>query len=269
MNKFNVITGVPRSGSTLLCNILNQNPEFYAGSTSPLPEILGVLVNKFSTNPEIQSSLIHDSEKTTDRLNKMLLSVIHSWYGEDERIIFDKSRGWTFNALLIDTLFEDVKIIATVRDLRSVFGSVEKQHRKTPMFDMATNGLEKTILSRADMMLAPEGIIGQSAIGMEDAMARLRKRVFIVQYESFTLDPRGKMMELYRFLGQPYYEHDFENIKNTAEDIDGLHLNKFPHQGQGSVEPTSRDEWQEYLSPDLGNLIYQRYPKYNELFGYQ
>lgn len=269
MKSFNVVTGVPRSGSTLLCNILNQNPEFYAGDTSPLPEIVSTLVNKFSTNGEIQSALIKDSEGTMLKLNTMIQSVIEAWYEGEDRVIFDKSRGWTFNAVLLGELFSTAKIIATVRDLRNVFGSVEKQHRKTPVFDLASNPNEKTIMDRADKMMSPEGMIGQCVVGMEDAMARVQDRVFVVQYESFTLDPRSKMVELYDFLGQPYFEHDFEGVENVAEEVDGLYLNKFPHQGGGKVEKTDRNEWKEYITPELGGMIYQRYPQYNSLFGYQ
>jgi len=33
---FHFISGLPRSGSTLLSAILRQNPRFYAGMTSPV-----------------------------------------------------------------------------------------------------------------------------------------------------------------------------------------------------------------------------------------
>ena len=37
MNKtFYFISGLPRSGSTLLSSILNQNPRFYSGPSSPV-----------------------------------------------------------------------------------------------------------------------------------------------------------------------------------------------------------------------------------------
>ncbi len=269
MKSFHVITGTPRSGSTLLCNILNQNPEFHAGITSPLPEILGVMVNKFSTSTEIQAALIKDQPGTEKALNDMLLSVIECWHQDTDKVVFDKSRGWTFNALLLDSLFDNVKIIATVRDLRSVFGSIEKQHRKTPMFDQASSANEKTVFNRADVMMAPEGLVGQCVIGLEDVMARAPDKVFTVNYEALSIDPRTKMMELYNFLGIPYFDHDFDNVVNVADEVDGLHFNKFPHEGSGKVTPTDRNEWTKFLTPELGGMIQQRYPSYNSLFGYQ
>jgi len=269
MKNFHCIAGTPRSGSTLLCNILNQNPDFYAGNTSPLPEIINTLVNKFSTNTEIQAALIDDSKGTTRKLNKMILGVIESWYENQKGTVFDKSRGWSFNALLLAELVTNAKIIVTVRDLRNVFGSIEKQHRKTPVFDLATTANEKTIFDRADKMVAPDGLIGQCVVGLEDLMARMPNRVFVLQYESFSMDPKTKLMELYDFIGQPYFAHNLKNIENVSKESDSLYLNKFPHQGKGDIKKTNRSEWKEYLTPELGSMIFQRYPTYNSLFGYQ
>jgi len=271
MNNIHFITGIPRSGSTLLCNILNQNPAFYASSTSPLPAIVQSMVSIFSTSQEIQAAMIRDEKGTEVVLNAMVKNVIHTWYWSKskENIIFDKSRGWSFNSLLIAKIFPDAKIIACVRDLRGVFGSVEKQHAKNPVIDRAENPNGKTVLNRAEQMLSPDGFIGQCVIGTNDVVARMPKRVFTVNYESFTRTPESTMRELYEFLELDYYAHDFENVENVAEDIDGLYHNKFPHVGSGKVTPCNRNEWQEFLPDDLGKAIFQRYPDYNKNFGYQ
>src|ERR1700730_13697403 len=47
--KFHFISGLPRSGSTLLAAILNQNPRFRAGMTSPLADIMGVVMAEASS----------------------------------------------------------------------------------------------------------------------------------------------------------------------------------------------------------------------------
>lgn len=270
MKAFNVITGLPRSGSTLLCNVLNQNPDFYASSTSPLPEMLSLMVNRFSNSPEIQAGLIKDSDEMTARCNAVLTAIIESWYADqDDKIVFDKSRGWTFNALLLEQLCAGAKIIVTVRDLRGVFSSVEKQHRKNPVFDASPGPVDKTIFARADAMFSPTGIIGQCAVGVEDVVRRFGDQVYLLHFESLTADPEGKLKEIYNFLEIPYFAHDFDNIENTAEDVDALYLNKFPHEGSGKVKPADVHEWQEYVTPDLASLIQGRYPAYNQFCGYQ
>lgn len=269
MKQIHFITGVPRSGSTLLCNVLNQNPEFYAGSTSPLPALVNTLVNCLSNSHEVQAALINDEENTNIKLDLMVSQVIENWYYDRSGIIFDKSRGWSFNGLLIAKLFPDAKIITCVRDLRGVFGSVEKQHAKNPTIDLAATPNDKTIIARADKMLAPDGLIGQCVMGTNDLIARMPKRTFIFHYESFTRDPINKMHEFYEFMEMEHYTHDFENIENVSEDVDALYHNKFPHVGAGKIKPTDLKEWQEYLPSELSNRIFNAYPDYNKNCGYQ
>jgi len=268
VKSFNVITGVPRSGSTLLCNILNQNPEFYASSTSPITELLSTFVHQCSNTPEIQAWLADDSVGVTERLTNMTRKMLEEWYSHKSGVVFDKSRGWTFHALLLHQIFPEAKIIVCVRELRNVFASVEKHHRANPIFDSASSPLEKTVLDRADKMMSPEGRIGQSVVGLQDLMSRGSDRVYILQHEAFTIDPVTKMRELYDFIKEPYFEHDLTSIDNVSTDLDALYLNKFPHEGSGSVRKTDRNEWKNYLTPELGDLIYRRYPQYNTAFGY-
>jgi sulfotransferase len=269
MKAIHCIAGVPRSGSTLFCNILNQNPAFHATDTSPIPEILGTLTQRVSGSPEIQGLLNLDTEGAQERVRSMFRSMVKAWYSDTDKIVFDKSRGWSFFALLMADLFPEARFIVTVRDLRDVFASIEKQHRKNPFFDQAGDVTQKTILNRADMMLAPDGMIGGSATGLVDLMARLPDRVFPVSYEALTRDPGTKMSELYDFLELPAFEHQFEDVKNVSHEPDHIHMNKFPHVGAGKVKPATRGAWKDYLDPELGGLIFGRYPQYNQAFGYQ
>ena len=48
MKNYYFISGLPRSGSTLLSTILSQNPDFYADISSPLSMITENTVRVFS-----------------------------------------------------------------------------------------------------------------------------------------------------------------------------------------------------------------------------
>ena len=269
MEKMNVITGVPRSGSTLVCNVLNQNPEFYASSTSPLPTMVSAFIGSVSHSQEVQAAMQHNREFTSYRLDKIAQDMATTWYADKPNVVFDKGRGWSFNGLVLTKAFPGAKSIVCVRDLRAVFGSVEKQHRKNPMIDLATNPNEKTIYARANAMMGPTGMIGQCVVGVMDLIDRCPDDVFILQYEAFTRDPKTKLMELYEFIGEEYYEdHDFDNVENVSEDLDVLYHDKFPHEGSGKIVPCDRTEWSQFLSPELANEIYKTYPNYNQKFGY-
>lgn len=268
--KFNVITGMPRSGSTLLCNILNQNPEFRATSTSTLAGMLSGMSHFWSNSIEIKNLLEKEKEKTEDRMVRSARAFVEQWHKDEDaqKVIFDKSRGWCVNALLLRKIFPESKIIAMIRDLRGVFGSVEKQHQKNPLLDEANNPQMKTIFSRADAMFSPNGLIGAPVIGVEDMLRRKIENVIYVQYESFSAHPKLVLERVYEQLGEKNFEHDFDNVVNTADDPDGHYLYKYPHTGEGKVEERNPNEWKHYVSQDLANTIIQRFPGYNKMFGY-
>src|SRR5215475_4066140 len=58
--RFHFISGLPRSGSTLLAAILNQNPRFRAGMTSPLADIMGVVMAEASSKNDFSFDVSDD-----------------------------------------------------------------------------------------------------------------------------------------------------------------------------------------------------------------
>ncbi|WP_309236453.1 sulfotransferase [Microcoleus sp. FACHB-672] len=52
LNQIHFISGLPRSGSTLLSAILRQNPRFHAGMTSPVEALVERMLEAISENNE-------------------------------------------------------------------------------------------------------------------------------------------------------------------------------------------------------------------------
>lgn len=269
--KFHVIAGLPRAGSTLLCNVLNQNPKFFASSTSILPVIVGNISNLLSNSPEYKSELHGRRKETEEKTVRAMKVFFEEWYKDRKKqIIFDKSRAWGHHALAFKQIFPDGKIIVCVRDLRNIYASVEKRHRDNPLLDYASNPDEKTLYQRASSMFSPQGLIGQPVQGIEDMLHRkMQNDIVVIQYEQFVENPKIVIERLYDSIGEKAYKHDFENIKSTAEDLDVLYNNKFPHEGFGNIKPTDNEEWKKYISSDIANLIMNKFRYYNTVFGYK
>ena len=259
---FNVLSGMPRSGSTLMCNILSQNEALHVGSTSVLCKMINDVSASASSAEEFKSEFINNSNIAYNRLKNSTIAFMETWY-KDKSNVINKSRAWTHtNDILLD-LYPKAKQIVMVRDLRSIYASIEKQHKKNPMLEMH----ERNSKDKASVMLSPDGIIGNSAKGVEDLLRRKAKNVFFVIFEEFVNNPQEYMKRIYEFLEQPYYEHDFKNIPNKANDVDGLYYNKFPH-NTGKELKVLPSEWHEYISNDLAQDIMEVYPLYNNSFGY-
>ena len=62
MSSIHFISGLPRSGSTLLAALLRQNPRFEAGMSGPLAGLFGALLGEMSA-PEQFSVFIDDVKR--------------------------------------------------------------------------------------------------------------------------------------------------------------------------------------------------------------
>jgi len=70
------ISGLPRSGSTLLAALLRQNPRFEAGMTGPLAGLFGALLDKMSGRNEF-SVFIDDTKR-----ERILRGLFDNFYAD-------------------------------------------------------------------------------------------------------------------------------------------------------------------------------------------
>ncbi|HJR14907.1 MAG TPA: sulfotransferase [Rhodanobacteraceae bacterium] len=227
--KFHFISGLPRSGSTLLSAILRQNPRFHAGMTSPLADMLSVLVAEMSSKNDF-SVVVSDQQRAA-----VLDAVVHAFYkgfrGID--VAFDTSRVWCGQMPLLATLRPESKLIICVREIPWVLDSVERLVREQPLnvnkifrFNPHVN-----VFSRAEALTDPKGMVGFSFQATKDAFYSdlAPGRVLLLTYESLTDNPKASLQAIYKFIDEPWFEHDFEHVEYNADEFDarlglpGLH----------------------------------------------
>lgn len=120
MNKqFVMLSGLPRSGSTVLSSMLNQHPEIYATPTSPVADLLTIINDNWS----LLSQVIVDQDPR--QYANMITGLIDGSYQHlDQSVIIDKNRLWPrFGKLMNYTLGEKPKIICTVRNISDILAS--------------------------------------------------------------------------------------------------------------------------------------------------
>src|ERR1035437_4192885 len=116
---FVFVSGLPRSGSTLLQNILAQNPRHYVTPTSGIIDILVNIRNQWTQNSAFKALPPKQSEEL---LHNVLRYALEGYFAHtDKQVCFDKSRGWLeymeMAAAIVGTQ-DKVKCLVTVRDLR-------------------------------------------------------------------------------------------------------------------------------------------------------
>ncbi len=250
------VTGLPRSGSTLLCNILAQNPDFHVSSTSPVAQMLVAMATGMPTQPEVTSELLNGD---AERPARAMRGLVRGWYlREDKKVIFDKSRLWAAQAPMLRALWEKSVVLCTVRDPRQVFASIEARHRKTAHLQPGPQG---TMANRAALMMQPDGLIGSAIVGVEDLLRNRDEddNLIIIDYDELCTKPEKILSKVYQRLELPAFEHDFDDIENQATDADALYCFKYPHDGSGKVEARAPYK----LPADIGNHIIRQFPYYS------
>src|SRR5262245_30441432 len=90
-NGIHFISGLPRSGSTLLAALLRQNPRFHAGMTSPVGSLVSALLRQMSQENEA-AVFIDDDQRA-----RLLRACFEAYYADihPEKLVLDNHRGWT------------------------------------------------------------------------------------------------------------------------------------------------------------------------------
>lgn len=264
MMQLHAIAGLPRSGSTLLCDLLNQNPRFYASSTSHISGLVQGIRDYWSNSAEIVSDLADDRDGTEQSMRRVMRALLESWYEGRGEVVFDKGRGWTAMPEVMQEL--GGKVIVTVRDPRNVLASIEKHRGTFPLLDKLQG---KTQLERAHEALGREGMVGGPLAHIEDLIRRGANNVIAVPYERMAAEPEVTMRSLYRDLGEEYYEgHDFDSVDSTATDLDAQYLYKFPHKRQTGPVKDAGTSWGEHIPQGIAEEIVKSFPVYCKTFGY-
>jgi sulfotransferase len=81
------ISGLPRSGSTLLAALLRQNPCFHASMSGPLAGLFGALLGEMSERNEF-AVFLDDAKR-----RRILRAVFDQFYADCEaEVVFDTNR---------------------------------------------------------------------------------------------------------------------------------------------------------------------------------
>lgn len=232
---------MPRSGSTLLANILNQNPRFWATPTSGLCPLMLQVNNAWSQIPELRASATPADKGNT-------LGAMFEGFHEniDQPVVFNKSRGWVCAFELLENLFPTKpKIIVTYRDIPSILSSCEKLFRKelANLASVAQWGQNmETIEGRLAFWTQPDQLVGANYNRIRDCVARgHREHLHFVNFDDLTTKPENTLGEIYAFLGETYFVHDFNNVEQSTHERDSEHGFVDLHTIRREVKPVRKD----------------------------
>jgi sulfotransferase len=265
-------SSMPRSGSTLVQNILGQNPDIHVTPTDGFLELIyGARVN-YTNNAEFKAQ---DQEQMQKAWRGFCLEGMNGYVKglSDKPHTCIKSRGIGANYNWFEAFMgEEPKVICMVRNVKAVLASMEKIHRANPenaqAIENPSNMSGLTTQNRVEQWLQgpPVGLALQRFGQM--ALEGTNKKCLFVRYEDLTQSPDQVMQKVYEYLGLPVYEHDFNNVEQITVEDDAVYgMTPDLHKIQKEVKVLKPD-YIDVLGEGLCQWIDETCMGYQQDFGY-
>jgi len=263
-------SSLPRAGSTLLQNILGQNPDFYVTPTSSVLELLFAARQNYTNDVGFKA-------QDPDLMKKGWLNFcrqgIEGFFNgiTNKKYVVDKSRGWGIHYNFLNSFYPKPKIVCMVRDLRCIYSSMEKNFRKNPEVDPGIVNWKEmkgtTTAKRVDLW-AQSPPIGIALERLQQMMTEgIDKNILFIRFEDLTSNPQVELNKIYDFFKVERYQHDFKNIEQLTQEDDTIHGVFGDHTIRKKVKPIP-PTYNHYLGEELSQNIINSYPWFYKYFNY-
>ena len=234
--KFFYLAGLPRTGSTVLGEILNQNELLHVSPASPLCEIIGDVIVKFRGELSSLKAYQHP-----DQLANVWRAMRNGFYQHrSEPFIIDKSWVWQMSDP-IDTarkvLGEEMKVICTVDNITDCLASFIMLIRSSPDYDsyidvfLRNQGLPVNDENRCNALMDPNinTSIGWGYENLKKTFtSRNKANLLLLERADLVKDPEPSLDRIYDFLDcaeliawRDKVGHHFDNIEKEITENDG------------------------------------------------
>ena len=223
MKEFFFLSGMQRSGATILSQILNQNPDIWVTPASPL---FRMMVTQSQSHNELENK----DYNTSAKIDNVIATIPHAFYQDKSaKYIIDKNLNWPSPLgveIITKYITKNVKFICPVRNVLDVLTSFDTIVNAHP--DSKNNIMDEQVLAaidadkpladrRADYLMQDNKDVSLSLNFMKHAAIPEYRHLFhFVEYDDFVNDPKKEINKIYDFLEIEKYNHEFENIKDVS-----------------------------------------------------
>ena len=228
------LSGLPRTGSTLLSGLLSQNPTIHAEGASGLCQIMWD--TKMSCEGAASEELAVASRMHS--VYDILSQLPHSYYKRNdpqERIVVDKCRSWSLpdnTKMLDDFIGRETKVIVLVRPVVEIVRSFVDLYR-------SNNRYSKQV--EINMVEGRNSPVLRALWGIRSAQDSGSDRFLFVSYKSIVEDTAKTLKGIYDFCGWEHFIHNTNNVKPRYVENDNIFGLQGHHKVRKKVEYRKND----------------------------
>lgn len=206
------LSGLPRSGSTLLSSILSENPLIHAEGNSAVCQLMWDM--SVSCEVNCQEQLAANSR--FDTRSRLVSGIPEIYYQDTDRpFVLDKCRSWTLEPnvrLIKEYITKTPKIIVLTRPIDEIVQSFIRLGKEN-----------NKVFKSKDLLSADSEPIMRSLNGVDWAKKNNAGEFLFVEYSDLVSYTKEVIASIYSFCGWDYFEHDLSNIVNRFPENDDVY----------------------------------------------
>jgi len=198
MKEIYFLTGLPRSGNTLLGSIINQNPNLNLTANSILTDILYQLYL-------LKNSIVFNNFPDHDSLDNVIKNVFNNYYKNwKAKFIIDRSVwGTPANLKLLKSIVKKPKFIILYRPILECLASFIKIEKPS------------NVREKCHELMQEEGMIGKSLWSIKNIIKE-KENYIIIKYSNLIKTPIKETNKIYEFLNIDKFNHIFKKFNNFS-----------------------------------------------------
>ncbi len=218
IKKIYFISGLPRSGNTLLSSILAQNPNIGATGQSCLPDIF------YSINQVEKESARFLSWSDCSSLDNIYKNIFNNYYSSWKQDYIIERSDWIIPSnyeILKKYCPNEIKIVILVRDILDIIKSFVNLGRQYPRFFLNQDAgkyfnIDFNLVNdqqRIDTLMHEEGYVMTILKSIERIIKHKFPNILFIQYDRLINNPINTIYQIYSFYNIPFFQHSFNNLK--------------------------------------------------------
>ena len=269
MQQLHYCLGLPRTASTLIMNILNENPRIFTSGTCCMPYFFDACKERSN---EVSEFIALDKDVLHKSYINFLRQGVKGWYEEmtDKPIVFSKARAWSEWFPTTFSIDPESKYLVILRDLRDIICSFESLLWKYPEVAYGDKFYQETFEKRMETYCTDRTSLLGRPLHMLPHLIEVAEKnpnsFFLCKHEHFNEKPRETLQMIYQWLGEPNFEHDLDNIPEPDyKENDTTYRSLVSHKIRTKLEKLE-PRWPKVMTEQQSKVIIQNNRWYYETF---